>query len=241
MPQRVDRRNFIKALGMTGAAAALPLPALAQDQPTAPPAEPAVATQPEPADAYIHFTAPEAVFVAAAADRIIPRDANGPGAVEAGVVRYIDRQLAGAFGHGHGMYLAGPWADEAMTGQGYQLALAPAELYRLAIADIDRAVRRTNGDKVFTDLAPAQQDAVLQGLERGELALDNVPGKVFFELLLANVVEGYFADPAYGGNRDMAGWKMIGFPGARAEYAAQIVPYRNKPYGALPVTLAGIQ
>jgi len=48
--------------------------------------------------------------------------------------------------------------------------------------------------------------------------LNGVPSAVFFDMLLKMTVEGFFADPVYGGNRDMAAWRMIGFPGAYADY-----------------------
>src|SRR3712207_7688305 len=61
------------------------------------------------------------------------------------------------------------------------------------------------------------QDALLSELEAGRLDLGGFSSAIFFETLLANTIEGYFADPAYGGNRDMVSWRMIGFPGARSE------------------------
>jgi gluconate 2-dehydrogenase gamma chain len=41
---------------------------------------------------------------------------------------------------------------------------------------------------------------------------------VFFDALLQMSIEGFFSDPVYGGNRDMVAWRMIGFPGAYADY-----------------------
>ena len=67
-------------------------------------------------------------------------------------------------------------------------------------------------------LAPVDQDRALKSLEKGDLPLDGVDGKGFFSMFLQNVKEGYFADPIYGGNRNMAAWKMIGFPGAHYDY-----------------------
>lgn len=253
MPDTIARRNFIKAIGVAGAAAALPNTGVAQPSGGASaqvdgslggstPAPHVHATSDLPSErVHVFFTAPEAAFVSAAVDRLIPPDDTGPGAVQAGVVTYIDRQLAGAFGHGYRMYLAGPWPEGASPTQGYQLPLTPAEIYRLGIAEVDRASRKANQEKSFVDLDAAHQDAILQSLDKGEMQLDMVPGKLFFDLLLANSIEGYFGDPAYGGNRDMATWKMIGFPGARGDYADEIVAYRNKPYPELPQRLADLQ
>jgi gluconate 2-dehydrogenase gamma chain len=195
----------------------------------------------QPAErALVFFNADEAALVGAAIDRLIPADEAGPGAVEAGLVLFIDRQLAGGYGQGEGLYLAGPWPEGAMPQQGYQLPLTPAALYRIGIAELDQAVRRDHG-KAFAELPAVERDAVLTALERGELALETLPGKVFFDLLLADTLAGYFADPAYGGNQGMGGWRMIGFPGARGDYADLIIPFRNKPFGEEPEALIDLQ
>lgn len=70
----------------------------------------------------------------------------------------------------------------------------------------------------FVQASPEEQDHFLQRLEAGEVDLDGVPSAIFFETLFANTIEGFFSDPAYGGNRDMAGWRMVGFPGVYAAY-----------------------
>jgi gluconate 2-dehydrogenase gamma chain len=90
----------------------------------------------------------------------------------------------------------------------------PAELYRRAIGGIDASLP----DGPFAQLAPDRQDRLLTQLETGETAAGDIPGNVFFSLLWQNTLEGYFADPVYKGNREMIGWKMIGFPGAHAYY-----------------------
>jgi gluconate 2-dehydrogenase gamma chain len=97
--------------------------------------------------------------------------------------------------------------------QGYQLPLTPAQLYRIALDEIAREVADKYQGKTFRDLPPDQQDAVLRDLESGAANLPSVPSAILFETLLANTIEGFFSDPAYGGNRDMAGWRMVGFPG----------------------------
>ena len=55
-------------------------------------------------------------------------------------------------------------------------------------------------------------------------------GKQFFEALLQITMEGFFADPIYGGNRNKASWRMVGFPGLPAVYSNLIDEYRNKRY-----------
>ena len=99
----------------------------------------------------------------------------------------------------------------------------------------------TNGTykKDFVALTLAQQNAVLAGLDTGKIVLKLRSGfstKEFFELVLQNTMEGFFADPLYGGNKGMASWKMIGFPGARYDYR-DFIDQHNKPYPRGPVSI----
>lgn len=189
------------------------------------------APAPAAASAQAFLTADEARFLAAAVDRLIPQD-DWPSASQAGVVTYIDRQLAGDFGRGARMYLAGP-VRKGTPEQGYQLALTPAQVYRESL----EALLSDPAGRGFPDTDAQQQDAFLEQLEAGAWLLGRVPSSVFFETLLANTVEGYFADPLYGGNRDMAGWRMIGFPGAYAHYT-QWVGRHNVRFNRPPVAIA---
>ena len=90
----------------------------------------------------------------------------------------------------------------------------------------------------FADLAPAKQDAVLTDLQRGNIQFEDVSAVTFFEFLLANTKEGYFADPQYGGNHRMQAWVYIGFPGARASFREWVGQY-DKPYPLGPVSISG--
>ncbi|MDB5459910.1 MAG: twin-arginine translocation pathway signal protein [Caulobacteraceae bacterium] len=189
-------------------------------------------------DRYIFFTPAEAAFIEAAAARLIPKDELGPGALEAGAAFFLDRQLAGDYGQGGRWYMQGPWAKGEPT-QGYQTRMTPAQLYRAAIKAIDDAAGRANGGKTFAKLGPAQQDALLRQLEAGQIALDGgVDAKTFFAQLLQNTLEGFFSDPIYGGNRDMAGWKLIGFPGVRYDNTPFVKAY-GQPYPLPPVGIGG--
>jgi gluconate 2-dehydrogenase gamma chain len=190
----------------------------------------------DPARRYDFFSPAEAAFVEAAAERMIPADALGPGAVEAGVPVFIDRQLAGDFGKASRMYMQGPWAKGEKT-QGYQSRFTPAQMYRAAIPAIDDAVHKAKGG-TFARLAGPDQDAFLQQIETGAVDLGQVDAIAFFTLLLQNVMEGFFCDPLYGGNRDMAGWKLIGFPGARYDYR-DWVERHNEVYPLPPVGIMG--
>jgi gluconate 2-dehydrogenase gamma chain len=235
----VDRRAFFKTVGAAGAAAALPLtplsPAAAQTH--AGHGEPAA-----PQVAYLLFSPHEAAFVEAAVDVFIPKDDVGPGGVESGCVVFIDRQLAGAWGKGERLYLQGPFSAEGKTEQGYQLPLNPAELVRIGIADVNGWCRANRGGRTFDQLSTAERDALLKDLIAGDgkIELPQVSGRAFTGTLLNAAMEGYFADPVYGGNRDKGTWKMIGFPGAGGMYAHLLEEYRNKPYPVEPQGIADL-
>jgi gluconate 2-dehydrogenase gamma chain len=186
---------------------------------------------------YIFFTDAEAAFVEAASDRMIPDDELGAGAVKAGVPEFIDRQLAGEFGQGARWYLQGPWPKGQDT-QGYQSRLTPAALYRASIRAIDDGVGRHFRGKNFSHLAASDQDAVLAKLESGEFKLGQIDSKTFFDMFLQNVIEGFWSDPIYGGNREMVGWKLIGFPGARYDQRP-FVSKHGQRYPLPPVGLKG--
>ena len=157
------------------------------------------------AGSYQFLTPEEESFIDAAVARLIPQDDLGPGAKEAGVTTFLDRQLAGPFGRAEHWYMQGPWEDGEKT-QGYQSRLTPAQLYRAAIKAIDAHSRAAFGDKAFAELAADDQDQVLTGLENGTIELQGADAKTFFDVFLQNTIEGFFSDPIYGGNRDMAGW-----------------------------------
>lgn len=185
---------------------------------------------------FSFFTPGEFTFVEAAVARLIPNDELGPGAKEAGVATFIDHQLSGTYGRAETWYMRGPWQDGTKQ-QGYQLRLTPAQLYRTAIADVDAWCSKQK-QRPFAEQEPAAQDKILRGLESGDVELARVASKDFFEMLLQNTVEGFLADPMYGGNRDFAGWKLIGFPGPRYNYVAEIGQH-GKPYGMPPVGIMG--
>jgi gluconate 2-dehydrogenase gamma chain len=164
---------------------------------------------------FVFLQPQEAAFLKAATARLIPGDETSPGAEQADVTNFIDKALASGWGAGERAYLAGPWQPGAPQ-FGYQLKFTPAELYRTALRAIERDLAAAGTP--FAAMAPADQDAYLERLEKGGVDLGGVPSDTFFEMLLANTIEGYLADPQYGGNRDMVGWKAIGFPGAFASW-----------------------
>jgi gluconate 2-dehydrogenase gamma chain len=184
-----------------------------------------------------YFTAAEARAVEAIADRIIPPDPQTPGGKDAGCAVFIDRQLAGPYGDNGGHYNRPPF-QKGIKQQGPQSQAGPAQQYRDALAAIERYCRGKYQNKAFADLSDSDKDEVLKGIESGDVKLDPIDGKTFFEHLLKNMQEGFFADPIYGGNRDMAGWKMIGFPGARYNYLDWIERH-NERFPLPPVGMTG--
>ena len=237
----VRRRDVLKGLGVTGAVAGLvattapPAVQEAKAQPAAPHVH-AVTRDGQAADTFRFFTPLEAAVVVALVDTLIPKDEVGPGGVEVGVPIFIDRELAGAYGRGARMYLDGPFG-QGTPQQGYQLPLPPADLYRIGIADLNAWCVKTRGGKAFDQLSPADRTAALKAVEAGQAEFAQVPARSFFSILLQNTMEGFFADPMYGGNRNNAVWKMIGFPGAIGMYGDVIEQYRNKRYDVEPKSI----
>ncbi|AMM25908.1 gluconate 2-dehydrogenase subunit 3 family protein [Variovorax sp. PAMC 28711] len=234
------RRGFLRrSIAIVPAAAALTTTGFVAGrqvaaQPAATPAEP-------PAAPYspVYFHADEWTFIQSAVARLIPSDDVGPGAIEAGVPEFIDRQMEGGFGQAVTWYTHGPFVPSSPL-FGYQGKMLPRELYRAGIAAIDEWCTRQRGGKRFADLDGTQQDEVLKGLEGETIKFDTVDAKWFFTFLLQNTKEGYFSDPIHGGNKNAAAWKMIGFPGARADF----LDWVDKPgvhYPLPPVSINGPQ
>jgi gluconate 2-dehydrogenase gamma chain len=186
---------------------------------------------------WLFFTADEAALVEAIADRLIPPDSLGPGGKEAGCAVFIDRQLAGPYGRSEGLYTRPPFMPGAAT-QGYQMPDAPAARYRSGLKALADHIKTAFGGKSFHDLSAADQDKLLADLESGAVELKDTKAAAFFSLLLQNTQEAFFADPVYGGNRDMAGWKLVGFPGARYDYR-DWVERHNEAYPLPPVGIMG--
>jgi gluconate 2-dehydrogenase gamma chain len=191
--------------------------------------------QPAAPGGWLYFTADEAATVEALVDRLIPPDPETPGGKDAGCAVFIDRQLAGPYGQADGLYTKGPFHDGTLE-QGPQSPADPAAKYRKALAALDEHCRTAHDGKRFTDLADADKDAVIAGLEDGTIALGGAKGS-FFKQLLKDTQQGFFADPIYGGNRDMAGWKMLGFPGARYDYR-DWVDRHNERFPDPPIGIA---
>lgn len=239
MAKGITRRTALKMLFMTTTAFALPKALIAREfgRGDGVPWQPGTGDIPHYGLQEQRFlTAPELRTVQAIAARLIPSDADGPGATEADVTTFIDRQLASFFGRGQNWYMQGPF-PEGLPTQGYQSEHPPADLYRLALAELDAYCETTHGAP-FSALTESIQDEVLTGLDEEEIAFESASAKAFFDLVLENTIEGFFADPIYGGNRDMIGWRYIGFPGTRYDYR-DFVGHNGARIDLPPVSLAG--
>jgi gluconate 2-dehydrogenase gamma chain len=163
------------------------------------------------------FTEAEARAVMAACERIFPGDESGPGATDANVVVYIDRQLAGPYGHDKYRYTKGPWIESAPE-HGNQRKETPRDIYRAGIPTLGSD---------FAEAPPEEQDARLEKIERTG----------FFNMLRTHTLEGMFTDPLHGGNQNMAGWRLVGYPGPVMSYRDEIEQYHGKPFRREPRSL----
>ena len=183
------------------------------------------------------FSAAEWAFILAACDRLIPADDLGPSASQAGVPEFIDRHMQTPYASGDIWYMQGPFL-EAAPQFGYQGRLPVRDILRVGIKGLDAHCATHFNGKRFADLEPPEQDALLKTAETGKPALENISVKEFFTQLLNETRMGYFCDPKHGGNKNMSAWKMIGYPGMRADYT-NWVEVRDRPYPLPPVDLAG--
>jgi gluconate 2-dehydrogenase gamma chain len=234
------RRKFLLGAGLAGASVATGLTAEvvatpAEAAPVAPAAAPQPAANAEP-ETYLALNATEVAFISAMADTIIPADELSPSGTDCGVVTYIDRQLAGAYGAADKVYRSGPFR-RGKPEQGYQLALTPREYFVAGIAAANAWSRKTFG-KDFDRLETAERVNALMQIEQGKAKFENFSATGFFNRVLAIVMEGFFSDPMYGGNRNKVGWQMLGFPGLPALYREKVDAYYNKRYVAPPRSIA---
>ena len=163
------------------------------------------------------FSQAEALIIAAASSRIFPSDETSPGAREAGVAVYIDRQLAGPWGRDRYRYTQVPFEENAPAEFGYQGKATPQQIYRQGLKDL----------KGFHRLGPREQDQKLKQIE----------ATLFFSLLRQNTIEGMFCDPMHGGNIDMMGWQLIGFPGPRMSNYEDVDTHFGEAFRPKPASL----
>ena len=185
------------------------------------------------------MTSAQRAFLTAAVDTLIPADELSPSASECGVVDFIERQLAGEWGAGAGLYRDAPFFP-GKPEHGYQLGLTPRELVAAGIDAANAWARSVHG-RDFDGLAEADRVAALKAFEAGSAQFSGLTSQEFFEALLNLTMEGFFADPIYGGNRDCAGWKMIGYPGLPARYREAVIASFGKRLNRPPRSLADSQ
>ena len=220
MPEsKVGRRAFLLGTGVAGAAAAAAQPAAAQSAP-----RPAAA--PPAPTGYVFLKPAEAAFVEALVIHMIPADDLTPNGYDLGIATFIDRALNDGWGKGDRLYMQGPW-QPGTANQGYQLGLTPAQLYRAGIAESNAYCKTTYG-KTFDRLSEKDREAFLLDLSKGKVKFPGgLPSTPFFDVMYQTVMEGMFADPIYGGNRDKAAWKMIGFPGVMENNARNVLTWSD--------------
>jgi gluconate 2-dehydrogenase gamma chain len=189
----ISRRALLKRIGVAGTAAVVPVPVTTPEgHDHADTQAPAAATPAR--EAYETLTAAESDVLEAVTARLIPADANGPGAREARAAHYIDRALAGPLSGFRANYAAG-------------------------LAAIDAYATSKKGSP-FAQLSAADQDAVLTDVQMGTATGFAAASSIFFALMRSHTIEGTFSDPYYGGNANFIGWDLIGYPGVRTSVAA---------------------
>ena len=220
-----DRREFLKgALVGTSVAISSTMSSstLAAEDKAAPPQD---------NQAYIFFNLSEQEFIEKIVNHMIPKDDLSPQGTDIGIQYYIDRALASGWGKGDRLYQSGPWKKGLPT-QGYQLPLTPADLYRVSIDQSNQYTIKKYGVKV-SKLTFAQLEEFLLDLKDGKVNFaSGPPSTTFFSMLYQNVMEGMFSDPIYGGNKNKAGWKLVGFPGAVATHSLDVEKYFDKKFVA---------
>lgn len=185
------------------------------------------------------FNSAQAAVITAMAERIFPADSTGPGATDAHVVDYIDGQLAGDWGWGGRMYLQAPFSTPETSGHGWQVPMNPRDTYMDALAALDSLCRQKYKNS-YDQLTATTQDTILKDMAAGNIPM-SLSSVQFFSMFFQNVKEGLFADPIYGGNYNMIGWKWVRFPGNPMAYGdpyAIYIDQFNYPYNVAPKGLA---
>lgn len=173
-------------------------------------------------DARTYFSRREDFETLAAASEVIyPEDDNGPGAIELGVPYFIDRQCNEFWGRNAREYMMGPYDYTASSTHGYQAKITRAEMLLNGVRRL-REVSQEDHDEEFYDLDEDTQISILEDFEAGDVEVPGAAGGDFFSLLRTMTIQGVYADPVYGGNRDYGGWRMIQFPGPRMGWINEI-------------------
>ncbi len=187
---------------------------------------------------FLTLNSNERTEVETIAEAMIPSDASGPGAKEAGVIYFIDRALAGSYGKAGNMYMQGPFIRPNQTGPitvgnftysggtinprlqagtAYQYPFNPRDFWRRGLMYLQTYCNAAYGGK-FESLTSAQQIQVLQDMFDNKTDNTNLQNAFqgpnaaeFFNELHDMVTAGFWSDPLYGGNIGMVGWKLLAF------------------------------
>ncbi|WP_208950514.1 gluconate 2-dehydrogenase subunit 3 family protein [Rahnella sp. ChDrAdgB13] len=233
----MKRREFLTSMAALGVATSLP-GAQAEVVTGGQPWQPGKVNPPPtpPRTGGLQFlTQHESGTVGIIAEHFIPADESSLSGKDAGCVTFIDRQLAGDYGKAVAVYRLGRFV-KGTPEQGQQSLLTPAERYRQGLTALDQATHKAYG-KTFIELDEPRREQILHAMEAGKFDLGaDVDTKVFFELLLQNVREGFLSDPIYGGNKEMTSWKMLGFPGARYDFR-DLLSKKGQKLNIIPTSL----
>lgn len=219
LDKRSSRRSFIKNSGLTvggvvlgGALGSL----LVKDTP-------APAATNEQTHNFVDFSETRQFFVrqkdfdalSAATELIYPEDEHGPGAIKLGAPYFIDKQLVSPWASNADDYMKGPFKKG-------EVPLLKHEIMLQGVRKLNEVAEKEHDGTLFKDLEEEQQIAILSSFEKGEVEMELVNSAGFFNLLRSMTMQGCFADPLYGGNKNMEGWKMKEFPGAQMSYTAYL-------------------
>jgi gluconate 2-dehydrogenase gamma chain len=214
--KKVSRRNFLKntgwavgGLALGGVLGTVVIPGRNTEDVKQ------EAVEPENVQAMQFFTRKEDFdCLSAATECIYPADDHGPGAIALGVPYFIDKQLATAWGNNADEYRQFPFQEG-------ETVLSRGEIFIRGLRKLNE-VSQANYDQTFRDLDEADQIAILQQFEAGEVEMDLISSAEFFGLLRQSTLEGCYSDPTYGGNKNMEGWRMREFPGAQMSYINEV-------------------
>ncbi|MBJ2154595.1 gluconate 2-dehydrogenase subunit 3 family protein [Variovorax sp. IB41] len=220
------RRLFLRKIG-GASGAALAAPALLGGFAASSTSAQSVSASPSRASGYLSLGPQEVACVEALVNLMCPADALTPNGVDCGLHVYIDRQLAGAWGRGDQLYRQGPWRP-GKPQHGYQSPLTPEEHFKAGIAMLRHEAEQRTG-KAIEQLDAPRLDALLQEVAAGRMDNERYAlGAWFNDLFYPLFAQACFADPIYGGNRDKAFWRAIGFPGLPAFHGRNVVEFRGR-------------
>ena len=202
-----------------------------------------------PSTAFEAFSEEQAAMVEALTAQFIPGTPDDPGAREAGVVHYIDFILSTNSGIHEPTYTHGPFAktyegdnppeeddentiwvkESEISRYGYQAPLSPLQVYEIGLQAVQDYAREQYGSTV-PELDEGQLEQIIWDLLDDKVpGFEQFPPSSFFHTLRRHTAEGMFCDPSYGGNQNLIGWNLVGFPGAQRAYSVEALHSDDPP------------